>query len=277
MTSSIPESSGPDTIVLIHGLWMTPLSWEHWVERYSSRGFKAMAPAWPGMEGSVEELRRDPTPIARQSIPAILDHYERIIRSLPKPPIIIGHSFGGGFTQVLLDRGLGAAGVGIAAATVRGVYDLPPSTLRSAFSLLRNPLLRHRAVPISAKDFNYAFTNNLSPEQSEPIYQRYAVPGSRNVLLTGANANLNPATPMKVKFRNNDRAPLLFIADGNDHVVPAIANRHNAAKYRHSTAITAYKEFAGRTHYTLGQPGWEEVADYALDWALNPRPAPVDR
>ena len=31
-------SAVPDTIVLIHGLWMTPRSWEHWVERYSSRG-----------------------------------------------------------------------------------------------------------------------------------------------------------------------------------------------------------------------------------------------
>jgi hypothetical protein len=25
--------TAPDTIVLIHGLWMTPLSWEHWIDR----------------------------------------------------------------------------------------------------------------------------------------------------------------------------------------------------------------------------------------------------
>jgi hypothetical protein len=28
-----------------------------------------------------------------------------------------------------------------------------------------------------------------------------------------------------------------------------------------------YKEFAGRPHFTAGAPGWEAVADCALDWA----------
>ncbi len=101
------------------------------------------------------------------------------------------------------------------------------------------------------------------------MYRRYNVPGSRNVLFTGANANFNPFTPLRVDFKKADRAPLLFIAGGNDHVIPASVNRHNAAKYRHSQSVTRYKEFAGRTHYTLGQDGWEEVADYALDWAAD--------
>jgi len=257
-------------IVLIHGLWMTPRSWEKWVERYSSRGHKVWAPSWPGMEGEVEQLRSDPSPIARQDIASILDHYEGIIRGLDRPPIIMGHSFGGAFTQVLLSRGLGAAGVGVDAGTVRGVLDLPLSTLRSAWSLLRNPLARHRAVPLTLEQFQYAFTNTLSAEESKPFYDRYYVPGSRNVLLTGSNANLNPRTPLRVDFAKDDRAPLLFIAGGADHVVPASVNKHNAAKYAKSKAITAYKEFPGRTHFTAGMDGWEEVADYALSWALNP-------
>jgi alpha-beta hydrolase superfamily lysophospholipase len=63
----------------------------------------------------------------------------------------------------------------------------------------------------------------------------------------------------------------LFIGGGKDHTVPAVVSRHNADKYRKSKAIVAYKEFPERSHYTLGQQGWEEVADYALDWATNPR------
>jgi pimeloyl-ACP methyl ester carboxylesterase len=269
------DSSGNEAsaIVLIHGLWMTALSWENWAQRYTAHGRQVIAPSWPGMEGEVEQLRSDPSPIARQDVAKILDHYETIIRGLNQPPIIMGHSFGGAFLQILLDRGLGAAGVGIDAASVRGVPDLPLSTLRSCWSLLRNPLARHKAITITPEQFNYAFTNNLSPAQSEPIYRRYAVPGSRNALLTGANANLNPSTPMKVNFKKDDRAPLLFIAGGNDHVVPASVNKHNAAKYKDSKAITAYREFPGRTHYTLGQDGWEEVADYALSWATNPTAA----
>jgi hypothetical protein len=55
---------------------------------------------------------------------------------LDSPPIIIGHSFGGGFTQILLDRGGGAVGVGVAPATVKGVRDLPHSTIKSSAPLL---------------------------------------------------------------------------------------------------------------------------------------------
>ena len=263
MSNSDADSNKP-SVLFIHGLWMTPRSWEHWIERYRSRGVEAVAPAWPGMDVEVEALRQDPSPIARQDVATILDHYEQMAR----PPILVGHSFGGAFVQVLLDRGLGAAGVGLAAATVRGIRDLPLSTLRSSSSLLRNPFMRHRAVSFSAKAFHYAFTNHLTLEESEPAYQRYAVPGSRNVLFTGANCNLNPFTPLKVNFANPKRPPLLFIGGTDDHVVPASVNRHNAAKYR-TPSRTEYKEYAGRTHFTAGQEGWEAVADYALDWALE--------
>ena len=132
-------SATPDTIVLIHGLWMTPRSWEGWIERYRSRGYNVIAPSWPGMEGEVEALNADPSPIAALDVEKIVDHYEGIIRALAAPPIIMGHSFGGAFTQVLLDRGLGAVGVGVASATVKGVLDLPLSTIRATSPVLRNP------------------------------------------------------------------------------------------------------------------------------------------
>jgi pimeloyl-ACP methyl ester carboxylesterase len=41
------QSDSPDTIILIHGLWMSPLSWEKWVERYGARGYRVLAPLGP--------------------------------------------------------------------------------------------------------------------------------------------------------------------------------------------------------------------------------------
>ena len=157
-----PNPTTPDTIVLIHGLWMTPLSWEHWVDRFSSRGYKVLAPAWPGMDGDIEELRRDPSAIAELGVTEIVDHYDAIIRKLDQPPIIMGHSFGGLFTQILLDRGLGAAGVAIDSAPVKGILVLPFSTLKVAFPVLRNPANLHRTMALSPEQFHYAFTNTLS-------------------------------------------------------------------------------------------------------------------
>ena len=65
-------------------------------------------------------MRRDPSPLHGLSVPDVLDHYERIIRELDRPPIIIGHSFGGLIAQLLLDRGLGSAGVALGTARAEG-------------------------------------------------------------------------------------------------------------------------------------------------------------
>jgi pimeloyl-ACP methyl ester carboxylesterase len=262
------QQEAPNTVVLIHGLWMSALSWEKWVDRYTKRGYRVIARSWPGMEGDIDELRRDPSGIEHLGIAEIVDHYESIIRDLDEPPIIMGHSFGGAFTEILLDRGLGAAGVAIDAAAVKGVLKLPLSTLRSGFPVLRNPANTHRAVMLNADEFHYAFTNTMSEEDSVTAYERYAVPGPGRVLWQGAFANFNPRAATRVDFRK-DRAPLLLIAGGDDHIVPAAVDKSMAKHYAKSTAVTEYKEFAGRSHFTVGEAGWEEVADYALDWAAE--------
>jgi alpha-beta hydrolase superfamily lysophospholipase len=89
------------------------------------------------------------------------------------------------------------------------------------------------------------------------------------VLFQGAFANFNPHAPTRVDFHNDSRAPLLLIAGAADHTVPAVIDRSTAKHYRKSAAITDYKEFPGRSHFIIAQEGWEEVADYALDWAVE--------
>jgi pimeloyl-ACP methyl ester carboxylesterase len=269
MTTSPSTAKTPDTLVLIHGLWMTPLSWEHWVARYEQAGYRVLAPAWPGMAGSVEQLRADHTPYEHLGVTEIVDAYDAVVQKLDTPPIIMGHSFGGAFVEILLDRGLGAAGVAIDPAPVKGVLRLPLSTLRSSFPVLGNPTNTHKAVMLSPQEFHYSFTNTLSEEESAAVYDRYAVPGPGLVLFQAALANFNPHAATKVDFNNDDRAPLLIIGGGVDHVVPAVVTREAAGHYKNSDALTTYKEFPGRSHYTLGQAGWEEVADYALEWAAK--------
>lgn len=268
MTTHTADGAAPDTVVLIHGLWMTALSWEHWVSRYEQRGLHVVARSWPGMEGPIDALRADTSEIDDLGIEQILEHYEGIIEGLGSPPIIMGHSFGGAFTQILLDRGLGAVGVAIDSAPVKGLLALPASTLRTGFPVLKSSGNRHRAVALTAEEFHYSFTNTTSEAESGPIYDRYAVPGPGRVLFQGALANFSPHSPAAVDFKNDDRAPLLLIAGGEDHVAPASLNESNFKHYKSSRALTEFKVFPGRSHYTLGQTGWEEVADYALDWAL---------
>jgi pimeloyl-ACP methyl ester carboxylesterase len=258
-----------ETIVLIHGLWMTPLSWEKWEERFVAAGHTVVAPAWPGFDRSIEEIRRDTTPIAELGVTEITDHYDAIVRGLDRPPIIIGHSFGGLVTQLLLDRGLGSAGVAVHPAPPKGVFVLPPAELRVAWVALKSPANRRRAQMLSAEQFHYAFGNTLSESESQAVYERYAVPGPGRPLFQAGLANFNPKAVTKIDFHNDERAPLLIVGGGKDHTVPGVVAHSNYRLQKKSKAVTEYKEYADRSHYTVGQDGWERVADYALEWATT--------
>jgi pimeloyl-ACP methyl ester carboxylesterase len=183
----------------------------------------------------------------------------------------MGHSFGGTFTQILLDHGYGAAGVAIDSVPTEGVRVVPVSQIRASFPVLRNPANRHRAVGFTEEQWHYAFTNTLSEEDSEEAYERYHVPAPGRFVWDGVLANFTPGhQDTYVNFRNEDRAPLLFIAGSEDNIMPPAVSQSNAKHYRHAKTLTDYKEFEGRSHYSvIGGEGWEEVADYALAWATE--------
>jgi alpha-beta hydrolase superfamily lysophospholipase len=267
-------AAAPDTIVLIHGLWMTPLAWEHWVTRFEERGFRVLTPGYPGIgqgEAGLAALREDASAIADVGVREVMDHLTGIVEDLDTPPIIMGHSFGGTFAQLLVGNGLGAAGVSIDGAAVKGINAMPLSEIRSVLPVLKDPANLHRAVPLTPKQFHYAFTNTLDEQASQAAYDRYAAPTPARVLFQGGFAAVTPHASTTFDFANDDRAPLLFISGGSDHILPTVVQRHNYEKNaKHSTAIAAHTVFAGRDHFTCGEPGWEAVADFALDWALAP-------
>ena len=62
---------------------------------------------------------------------------------------------------------------------------------------------------------------------------------------------------------------LLVIAGEKDNLMPAALNKANFKRYEASApSITDFKEFPGRTHFSvIGGKGWEEVADFAINWA----------
>jgi pimeloyl-ACP methyl ester carboxylesterase len=259
-------------IVLIHGLWMTPKSWDTWAERFRAQGHEVIVPGWPGIDDrTVADIRRDPSALKGIGLKQITDHYERIIRDLPVKPIIMGHSFGGVLTQMLADRGLGAAYVGVAPGQTAGVTALPLSTLWTGTPILSNPFGRNGAKPLSKRHFHFTFGNDLSRAASDALWEEYAVNSYNRVFFEGVTSVLNEKGGVThVDYTRPDRAPLLLIAGEIDHVVPPTIVRAIEKKYRStgSPAIVEYKEYAGRTHRLVSQNGWEEIADYALTWAV---------
>ena len=263
-------SSPTAHIVLIHGLWLPPHSWRGWIERYRAAGYTVHAPAWPGVSAFDEELDHAKAP-TDLGIGAAADHFAGFVRALPEPPVVIGHSMGGLITQILLDRGLGCAGVAIQPFRPRGVLRLPLSLLRSAWPVIRNPRNIARAVPITAAHFHYVFANTLSRKQSDHWHEELAIPAPARPFFEVGLAEFTPKdrAPTALDFARPERAPLLVVAGDRDNIAPESLVYENFNRYRRSPAPTDLKVFHHRPHLITVIEGWEEVADYALTWTAR--------
>jgi len=253
-------------VVFIHGLWLHASSWDPWIDRFSAAGYTPVAPGWPGDPDTVELARANPDSIANHGIDDVTAHYAGIIAGLPAPPVIIGHSFGGMIAEKLLGQDLGAAAIAIDAAQIKGVLPLPLSALRSTLPVFKNPANIHHAVSLTAEQFRYSFGNAVPAQESDALYERWAIPAPGKPLFEAAAANFSLHSPAKVDTANSGRGPLLLIMGGRDHTVPEAITKSTLKQYRGSDAVTELAEFPDRGHSLTIDSGWPAVADECLSW-----------
>jgi pimeloyl-ACP methyl ester carboxylesterase len=260
------NASGVTPVVLIHGLWLLPSSWDNWAEFFRQAGYAPLTPDWPDDPATVEEARANPNVLAKKTLGQIADHTTEIINALDKRPVVMGHSTGGLLAQMLAGRGLSAATVAIDPGIFRGVLPLPVSVLKVAGPFLVNPLTRGRAITLTFDQFKYGWANALDEKEARELYDAFHVAGSGIALMQMGNANLNPWTESKVDTKNPDRGPLLIIDGEKDHTVPwAIA--HAAYKrQKHNPGVTEIVKIPNRGHALTIDHGWREVAQTALDF-----------
>lgn len=252
-------------IVFIHGLWMHRSSWDPWMQFFNEKGYETHNPPWPGDSATVAECRANPHAIANRGIIEIADSYEKYIKTLSAPPILIGHSFGGLLTQILLCRGIANAGVAIDPAPIKGVWQLPFSALRASFPVLGNPFNFTKAVSLTFNQFCYGFANAIPKDEAREIYDRYTIPAPGRPLFQVATATFNPNAESKANTKNTTRGPLLITGGGKDNIAPPVMGRGCVNQYNKSV-ITEFKLFEGRGHSLIIDHGWKDVAEYSLQW-----------
>lgn len=258
------KASIPKTIVFITGAFVSSDCWNDWRTYFENLGYSTIAPSWPHKDAPACTLRqRHPdADVANQRLANLTSYFSAIVATLPEKPILIGHSMGGLITQLLLQKGQAFAGIAIHSLQPKGIFTFKFSFYKAGWKALGFFTDAHKTYLMSFPEWQYAFTNGMPYEQQKDGYYNLLVPESKLVV---RDATTDAA---KIDFER-PHVPLLFISGSTDRFIPASLNYSNYKKYSHSASVTTYREFAGRNHFVLGQPGWEEIADYIQDWIIK--------
>jgi pimeloyl-ACP methyl ester carboxylesterase len=260
------NASGRQPAVFVHGLWLLPGSWEPWLSLFDERGFAAMALDWPDDPATVRDALADPSVFAHKSVGEVAAHCAEVLEAIDRPPVLVGHSFGGLLVQKLAGDGRAAATVAVDPAPLRGVLPLPVSALKAAFPVLGNPANRGKAIQLTYDQWRFAFTNAVDDEEARQLYADFAVPCSGVPLFQAAFANVNPASEARVHTHNSNRGPLLIISGEKDNTVPWRLANAAYKRYKHNPCPTEITEIPDRGHSLVIDHGWQEVAEAALSF-----------
>ncbi|WP_291912427.1 alpha/beta hydrolase [Chitinophaga sp. CB10] len=248
------------TILFITGAFIDHSCWDNWKQFFQQRGYKAIVAPWPAKGADAATLRsRHPDPaLAAVTLQELLAYYTAIIQGLPEAPILIGHSYGGLLTQLLLNRDLAAAGIAIHSVPPQGIIPLEPR-----FYLSNTPALGfftdiNKTYLMPFKTWQRVFTNGMAFTEQQTSYYAHCIPESKRALRGGLGS------AARVQFKKPHR-PLLMVAGRNDHCMPWTLNRRNYKAYQHKDSVTDFM-VKPRNHYVLGLPTWEEDASDILDW-----------
>ncbi len=247
------------TIVLIHGMFVNNTSWAAWKAYFEAHGYTVYTPANPGHDGEPVNLRASIHPdLIKIGFEDVVQNIIKLIHTLPEKPIVVGHSMAGLVVQKLVELNEAVAGVSINGAPPRNVLA-PLYTIKIVWPAV-NFFKGHSSYLGSREWYNKAFFNTLSEEEAARAYDAVAVPESRKIgqeTLTKSFSNIDFGKP---------HHPLLFISGTRDNIFPTTLTKKIANKYKDNNSVVAYKEFEGRSHYICGERGWEEVAEYILQW-----------
>ena len=269
----VANDSGEQPVAFVHGLWLLPSSWDRWRQMFEEAGYATIAPGWPDDPATVAEAREHPEVFAHKMVQAVTDHYVEALGKLKTKPAVIGHSFGGLIAQKIAGEGGSMATVSIDPAPGRGVLPLPASALKAGSPVLGNPANARRSVTLTLEEFKYGWANNLDEDEAAALYEEYHVAASGVPIFQAAVANLNPFSETKVRYKAENRGPMLIISGEKDHTVPHAISHAAYKKHLKNASVTEFAEIPDRGHSLTIDSGWREVAQTALDFIERFAPA----
>lgn len=247
------------TIILIHGMWGGGWYWENYKIFFEAKGYECIVPTL-----RYHDVNPKSAPPGKLGTTSILDYatdLEKLIREIGGQPIVIGHSMGGLIAQILASRGLAGSAVLLCPASPRGILALTPSVIKSFWSVMSRWAFWRTPVRQTFKEALYSMLHLLPPERQKHTYERFVYESGRAAFEIGFwLLDRKKATQVN---EEKVTCPLLVISGAEDRITPVNVVKKVHEKYR---SVSTYKEFPHHAHWMMGEPQWEEVAEFIHVW-----------
>ncbi|MGB9736297.1 MAG: alpha/beta hydrolase [bacterium] len=248
-----------DTIVMIHGMWGGSWYWERYKKFFESKGYTCITPVL--RYHNVDPESKPPEELGTTSLLDYADDLEKVIKELPANPILMGHSMGGLLSQMLAGRGLAKAIILLTPASPAGILALRPSVIKSFWSGMMRWGFWRKPMKQTFEEAVYSMMHLLPPEEQKSSYKRFVYESGRAAFEIGFWL-FDRKKAARVD-ENRVKCPVLVIAGKEDRITPASVVKRVAEKYG---SVSTYKEFEHHAHWVVGEPGWEDVANYVYEW-----------
>ena len=259
--------SAPDTIVLVHGFWVTPRSWEEWNKHYEGRGFRVLDPGIPRLRGGGRGSQHRPLP---DRGPRARDHREVRVGDRRARRAADHHRPLGG-RGVHSDAARPRLRVGRRGAQLGADRGRPGGAARAGEGdapVLKNPANRHKAVGLHPRPVALRVHEHVQRGGVRAALQALPHACLRDDLL-GQRARQPAARPPgdvgRLQERRSRAAAVHLGVGGPPDAAEDPAVQRQALQVRHGHRDQGVRGPAP----AAAAHGWQEVADYALDWAVE--------
>lgn len=246
-------------VCFIQGDWLASTAWEKFERHFKACGYTCSivslpAPGEPQWQRILHGEAGESSALQR-----VVDYYAEQLAGLLSPPILIGHAMGGLVVQLLLDRGIGVAGVAIASRPPHGVFPGWRALLQilTAKSEWLQGVCFLRLTPAQ---FSRDAALRVSAQTAAPLGDKLLGKIPQKLLIAAA---LGVGSRLLFK---QERGPLLLISGGDDRMVTRSVVAANYSHQRRSLAPTDYISFPDSGHLLIMQSGWERIADRIIEW-----------
>jgi non-heme chloroperoxidase len=244
-------------VVMIHGAFCGGWAFEHWRDMFVARGFDVHLPTLRYHDCG----RHAPKELGTTSLLDYADDLETLLGKIGKPAFLIGHSMGGLLAQMLAARRDVRGVACLAPSAPYGILPSTPFEIASAQALYmagefwNKPLNPERWIAIAnALDM-------LDEAERERVFAQF-VPESGlatfEIMQWALDArHASSVDAAKVK------CPVLCLVGARDRINPPGTARSIARRYR---ALGTCEELVGHSHWLIGEPGWENIAERVLEF-----------